>query len=56
MNSDTIPFGVEDLDSSVIIKDGPPRLIKCVVKHCQTFLEPANRMNGSLNRHSGRPT
>jgi len=46
MNSDTIPFGVEDLDSSIIIKDGPPRLIKCVVKNCPRFLEPANRMAG----------
>jgi hypothetical protein len=48
MDTDTIPFGTNDLDPKIVVHDGPPKRIKCFVRGCSRLLEPA--------RHSKGPT
>ena len=46
MDAETIPFGLNELDSQVVLHDGPPKRIKCFVKGCQRLLEPARWSKG----------
>ncbi len=46
MDSNTIPYGVNDLDSQVVLNAGPPKRIKCFVRGCNRLLEPARWNNG----------
>lgn len=46
MNSNPMPFGIDDLDPKAVLNDGPPKRIKCFVRECSTLLEPARRSGG----------
>lgn len=46
MNTDAFPFGLNELDSQVVLHDGSPKRIKCLVKGCQRLLEPARWNQG----------
>ena len=46
MDADAIPFGLNELDSQIVLHDGPPKRIKCFVKGCQRLLEPARWNKG----------
>ena len=46
MDAETIPFGLNDLDSQMMVDEGPPKRIKCFVRGCSRLLEPARYGNG----------
>ena len=46
MDTETIPFGINDLDPQIVVHDGPPKRIKCFIRGCNRLLEPARWNNG----------
>jgi hypothetical protein len=38
-----LPFGIHELDDTIVTDPGPPRLVKCYIRGCEEILRPASR-------------